>query len=552
MKIKQILLFVVLSACSVPSMAQFFSPSPRREVRAVWMTTLGGLDWPHQKVRVPSDTLKQQKELCGILDKLAAAGFNTIILQTRVRATTIYPSAIEPWDGGLTWVPGKNPYYDPLKFAIQECHRRGMELHAWVVSFPLGKVSAMRSLGKAGVVSRFPQLCKRAGDDWIMDPGQPGTADYVARICAEITRNYDVDGIHLDYIRYPEHEIPFNDNATYRRYGRGENLAEWRRSNISRVVTAVHDAVKSLKPWVKLSCSPIGKYSDLPRYSSKGWNARDAVFQDAARWQQNGWMDFVVPMMYFKGDNFYPFALQWRDVSAGQPVVPGLGAYMLAPSEKNWDFEVIARELQFTRTENLGGQAYFRSRFVTDNVKGLYDYLKNYFYTTPALTQPLVSSEPLPETPRLHITESLDSVRLAWTTAERAYKYNIYQCLDEIKDLDSARLLRINYADSIVRLPSLSPQSRYALYAVTAVDRYGRESAPAYVSLRKQVVAPEIKYVCLPYVDAEYVLIEDAMGQGVATCKYREQLDVSHLPAGYYVVRSLGRKRYHRLLTFVK
>ena len=124
---------------SLPLSAQDTPQAPRREMRAVWLTTLGGLDWPAIKVRQPSDTLRQQQELCGILDRLQQAGFNTVFLQTRIRATTLYPSRYEPWDGALTGTPGRAPGYDPLAFALRECHRRGMELHAWVVAFPLGK-----------------------------------------------------------------------------------------------------------------------------------------------------------------------------------------------------------------------------------------------------------------------------------------------------------------------------------------------------------------------------------------------------------------------------
>lgn len=104
-----------------------------REYRAVWLTTLSGLDWPSRPVSVPSDTLRQQQALRQILDRLQQAGINTVIFQTRIRATVAYPSNIEPWDGAFSGTPGRGPGYDPLAFALRECHKRGMELHAWVV-----------------------------------------------------------------------------------------------------------------------------------------------------------------------------------------------------------------------------------------------------------------------------------------------------------------------------------------------------------------------------------------------------------------------------------
>ncbi len=243
----------------------FFNRQPKREVRAVWLTTIGGLDWPHSYSQSERSAERQKQELRSILDKLQRAGVNTILLQTRIRATTIYPSSYEPWDGCLSGFPGRSPGYDALAFAISEGHKRGMEVQAWVVTIPVGR---WESYGCKKLRRRFPKLIRRIGTDGYMNPESPTTARYLADICEEITRNYDVDGIHLDYIRYPE-TWPVKVDAT-----RG-------RENITRIVQAIHDRVKSLKPWVKISCSPIGKADDLPRACSHRWHAYRTVCQDA-------------------------------------------------------------------------------------------------------------------------------------------------------------------------------------------------------------------------------------------------------------------------------
>ena len=174
----------------------FFQLYPKYETRAVWLTTLSGLDWPHSR---SAET--QKKELTEILDKLQDANINTVLLQTRIRATTIYPSAYEPWDGCLSGKPGKSPGYDALQFAIDECHSRGMELHAWVVAIPVGK---WNSAGCTRLRKRHPGLVRKIGAEGYMNPEKQQTAEYLADLCAEITANYDIDGIHLDYIRYHE------------------------------------------------------------------------------------------------------------------------------------------------------------------------------------------------------------------------------------------------------------------------------------------------------------------------------------------------------------
>ena len=182
-------------------MATTFWADGKHEVRSVWLTTIGGLDWPHSYAQSAHSIEKQKNELRDMLDKLQLANINTVLLQTRVRATTIYPSDIEPWDGCMSGIPGKTPGYDPLAFAIDECHNRGMELHAWVVSIPIGK---WNGYGCRQLRKKRPDIVKRIADEGFVNPEKTAAAEYIASICAEITEKYDIDGIHLDYIRYPE------------------------------------------------------------------------------------------------------------------------------------------------------------------------------------------------------------------------------------------------------------------------------------------------------------------------------------------------------------
>ena len=328
---------------------------PKWEVRAVWLTTIGGIDWPSTYAHDGMGIEKQKQQLTDMLDRLKAVGINTVLLQTRVRATTIYPSDIEPWDGCLSGKPGKSPGYDALQFAIDECHRRGMELHAWVVTIPVGK---WNTYGCQQLRKRYGKLIRKIGDEGYMNPESPTTASYIADICEEITRKYDVDGIHLDYIRYPE---------TWR----GTKRQEY----ITNIVKAINRRVKLHKPWVKLSCSPIGKYDDLSRFRSNGWNARSRVAQDAQGWLRTGLMDQLYPMMYFKGNQFYPFAINWAENSYHREVSAGLGIYFLDPHEGNWRIDEVKRQLAICRQYGLG-QCFFRAKFLLDNVQGLYDYLR--------------------------------------------------------------------------------------------------------------------------------------------------------------------------------
>lgn len=480
----RILLLLLIPLFSLTAKAQQHSPvsaNIRYEVRAAWLTTLMGLDWPNRPATTETQAEAQRQQLCTMLDKLQTAGINTVLFQSRIRSTTAYASAIEPWDGIFTGTPGRRPLYDPLRFAIEECHRRGMEIHAWVVAFPICKVAVAKQLGKRALPQQHPELCQRCGDQWMMDPGVPQTADYLARICREIVEAYDVDGIHLDYIRYPESAIPFNDDATYRRYARsGQSRSQWRTANIDRCVRSIHDAVKEVRPWVKLSCSPVGKYADLPRYSSYGWNARDAVSQDAQRWLREGWMDMLFPMMYFDGKHFYPFLADWKEHDAGRPIVPGLGIYFLSPREKNWSLTTIRRQMNVARAEALGGQAFFRTKFLLANEKGLYDWLRNSFYAQQALVPPMTWADSIPPSHPV-LSKSIDGLRLSlqWTpsadNSRQPVTYNVYRIDSILGDRLLATHLRQTHFECTLALPAL----RHSRYVVTAVDVYGNESRPA-------------------------------------------------------------------------
>lgn len=526
---------------------------PKYEVRAVWLTTIGGIDWPHSYAGSARSIERQKDELRDILDRLQRANINTVLLQTRIRATTIYPSAYEPWDGCLSGKPGKSPGYDALKFAIDECHRRGMELHAWIVAIPVGK---WNGAGCVRLRKRHPGLVRKIGDEGYLDPEKPQTAEYLADLCAEITGNYDIDGIHLDYIRYHE-TWPMKVS---RRQGR---------TNITNIVRAISRRVKSIKPWVKMSCSPIGKYKDLSRFSSYGWNAYERVCQDAQAWLRDGLMDELFPMMYFRGNQFYPFALDWNEHSYGRIVAPGLGIYFMSPGEKDWPLADITREMLTLRHYDMG-HAFFRSKFFTDNVKGIYDFTAQSFNQYPALIPPMTwQSSARPSAPSgLSRRTQEDNVELlSWTPADKdttRIMYNVYSSREYPVNTDDARNL------TVVRLRKSSliiPHDPTRHYAVTATDRYGNESTPLQerhtnpdtpeTRITDRLLKCDGKTLSLPekgsVLDAAFVTIETLQGHIVATRLYNGTVaDVSSLPEGMYVLRSLGRKGVtHRLGYFV-
>ena len=487
-----------------------FPSHPLRETRAVWLTTIGGLDWPRTKATDTASRERQKAELITILDNYKKANINTVIFQTRVRAAVMYPSKIEPWELSLTGTAGRNPGYDPLAFCIDECHKRGMELHAWVVCIPIGTTQRQKGYGAASITKQHKELVKTAKNgEMFMIPGKPQTATYIAGICREIAENYDIDGISLDYIRYPESVYKFSDDELYPRSS-ALTKAEWRRDNITRIVRAVHDAVKPIKPWVKLSSSPIGKYGDTQRYSAGGWNCYHAVYQDPRLWLRENYQDMLFPMMYFTGNHFYPFLFDWSENSYGHPVVPGLGIYFLDPREGKWKLNDVRAEMHAARHSGIGGIAFYRGEFLTKNVKGIYDTTCDEFFPYPALTARMTWTGDT-VSPSAPSNLKYENGKLLWKSAISNHKqpsnaassnhphnyilYNVYGSNTYPVDITKAEnLLATNIRTTEFEITGRATTVRN--YAVTAIDRFGNES-PAAQEAKPTTVLP--KYLNVPH-----------------------------------------------------
>lgn len=522
---------------------------PKYEYRAVWLTTIENLDWPTTKVKTSADIALQQRELTNILDSLQLLNINTVLLQTRVRGDVIYPSAIEPFSKVLTGVEGRNPGYDALAFAIEECHKRGMQLHAWLVTLPLGKVQHVRNMGRMALKNKHPELCRVYKGNWYMEPAEPGTADYLSRLVAEIVSNYDVDGIHLDYVRYPDNPKNYPDAYLHRRHGAGQSLADWRRSNITRIVSRIYHTVKSLKPWVRVSCAPIGKHDDLAFYSSHGYNARSAVFQDAQKWLHDGIMDILFPMIYFDGDNFYPFVRDWQENSHGRHIVPGLAPYRLLPEYGDWDLLELKRQMNTSRSADTHGSILFRTRHLLDNPKGFLDAYAR-INNTPALVPPLTwcAPQPLPAPENLVGVRNSDSLTLRWSPVcsgdTLPVRYNVYMSIDTACDIaDISNYAATLSSNDCTYVWNGSSQSAVH-WAVTAVDVYGVESEPVFWSeqecepsmRRSELLLPE------PSSSGMQVALRDAAGYLLYKGRYSTRVGVRALPPGVYTLEVLNRK----------
>ena len=370
-----------------------------REFRAAWVATVENMDWPSRK---GLSTARQKEELLGILDTLVALRMNAIILQVRPAADALYASSIEPWSDVLTGEMGRapEPYYDPLAFAIAEAHKRGLELHAWVNPYR-AKHPSTKTVSPGHISRTNPGLVRNYGPYLWLDPGDPAVRALTERVVFDLVRRYDIDGVHMDdyFYPYPEtrrrKEIPFPDNATWRRYRKaGGTLArnDWRRQNVNKLVKELYDGVHAVKPWVKFGVSPFGIWRPGYPASVRGLDQYSVLYADARKWLNEGWVDYFTPQLYWSVDKrqqSYVELLEWwtQQNRKGRHLWPGnyTGKVGFTNSAK-WPVSEIIEQIRLTRAQpGATGNVHFNMTVFTQNPDSLDERLLRESYSEPAL-----------------------------------------------------------------------------------------------------------------------------------------------------------------------
>ena len=394
---------LVFSAPPVP--APPAPPAVRREFRGVWIATVANIDWPSQ-AGLPTE--QQKAELVALLDRAKALNFNAVLFQVRPAGDALYASPLEPWSEYLTGSMGRapDPPYDPLAFAVDEAHRRGLELHAWFNPYRARHASAKSEASESHVSRAHPDWVKTYGKQQWLDPGDPAVQEHDLRVLLDVARRYDVDGIHLDdyFYPYPEKDaatgvpVPFPDDDTFARYqqtGGKLGRASWRRENVNALVRRLGPAIHAVKPWVKFGVSPfgIGRPGSPPQI--QGFDPYEQIYADATRWLREGWVDYLSPQLYWKietpGQSF-PVLLNWW---AGQNVQnrhlwPGLfTSRTLGGADAAWPADEIAYQVRVTRGQaGATGTVHFSAKSLmpaSNGGTGVGDVLASGVYAEPAL-----------------------------------------------------------------------------------------------------------------------------------------------------------------------
>ena len=389
--------FLLLLSCflSLSSFAQ-----PKYEFRAVWIASVENIDWPSKK---GLSVTEQKDEFTRILNMHQRNGMNAVIVQIRPAADAFYQSAYEPWSEYLTGTQGMPPvpYYDPLKFMIEETHKHGMEFHAWLNPYRAVFNIYSSSIAPTHITRQHPNWFITYNRQKIFDPGNPAVIDYVSNIVKDIVTRYDVDGIHMDdyFYPYPANGKDFPDERSYRLWGNKINKKDWRRSNCDSIIKRIHETILAVKPMIKFGVSPFGVWRNQNKDSSgsathAGISNYDDLYADILEWLKMGWIDYAAPQLYWeighKLCDYQTLINWWGDHSYGRQIFIGHAMYRAGLSTVWRNKNELPQEVQLTReTPNIWGSIYFSSKDFYRNPNGFNDSLRDHYYKTPALIPPM-------------------------------------------------------------------------------------------------------------------------------------------------------------------
>lgn len=484
----------------------FAQNAPKREFRGAWIATYLNIDWPNRS----QTPVQQQAALLTILDHHKATGLTALFIQVRSQCDAMYASGIEPWSADLTGTQGKvpEPFWDPMQFAIEECHKRGIEFHAWLNPYrAAGNSNNIPSFAANHVTKTHPEWLLSQSTLRILDPGLPAVRDYVTGVITDIVHRYDIDGIHFDDYFYPSPPgagvTPINDSASFAADPRGFTVkADWRRDNVNLLIARVYDSIKSIKSWVKFGVSPSGIYrnSTNPDIGSatSGLEHYTSLFADTRKWIQQGWVDYLCPQVYWyigqPGANYGVVVPWWNNNTYGRHMYIGLAGYKVNDPAQgvNWaNPSMIPNEVRMNRSlANIHGQAVYNTSSMRSTTKlGFRDSLRLFFYNKPALLPNMPwrdSVAPDKPTDVSAVKYGNDSVVLKWSKPEtsdplnKAWQFVIYRSTNPVIDFNLAEnILYITNNDTTAYTDRLASADSTYYYTVTTTDRFHNESEPS-------------------------------------------------------------------------
>lgn len=555
---------VLLAIAALP-----MSSGVKREERSVWMATVWALDWPSST----SSTTAQKNEMVKYLDVLQKNNFNAVYFQVRTMSDAFYKSSYEPWSSYLTGTRGKDPGWDPLAFVVEECHKRGMECHAWVNPYRFSTGSNWstaqdQALKSAGMLLAYTKSDGKTTT--ILNPGLESVRKRIVDVCKEIISNYDVDGLVFDDYFYPE-GIPVTSSAgdydLWQKSGASMTFGDWRRNNVNQMVADVYKMVQQQKPYVRFGISPAGAACTSAAVAAKHGIDRcpvasdwqyDGIFSDPVAWLEAGTIDYISPQLYWKTNHktnpFGPMTKWWSYVAKhfGRHHYASHSISFLNSSNTTGDWEEIGKQVQYSRdyTENEApGAVFYSAAYVTGKKQsGFGEWLQVNKFQNKALTPAIDWKKSDLEKVQVSALSKRATV-LSWAGVDNV-RYSVYAVPESVnvETLDSnipaEYLLGVSYKTTYT-MPD-DKKSGYN-YAVCVLDRYGNEYEPVYYGQSGVECIGGNSGLTADYADGELrlsavadeVFVYNEAGALVANSRNCNRLALS-VQAGMYIVRMIG------------
>ena len=483
---RKIILCLLLLVAFVSVQAQ------KREFRGAWIQCVNG-QFQGLSTATMQNTLRYQ------LDELQKDGVNAIIFQVRPECDALYESKIEPWSRFLTGQQGQapSPYWDPLQWMIDECHKRGMELHAWINPYR-AKTKVTHELAANHIACRDPKRVFEYDGLYILNPGMPENRDYICEVVKDIVSRYDVDGLHMDdyFYPYPAAGCRIPDETQFAAYNNGiRDLGDWRRYNVSLFVEQLYKVVHETKPWVKVGISPFGIYRNKKNAAigsnTNGLQNYDDLYADVLLWVNNGWLDYCVPQLYWeighKAADYDTLIKWWNQYAGNRPLFIGedIERTVKAADLHNPRINQMPAKMSLHKQlPNVKGTVLWYAKAAVDDTGNYGTMLRKSYWKYPVLHPDMsfISKKTPGKVKRMKAMWIDNDYVLFWTAPKgkswenTAVKYVIYRFAkgEKVNLNDPAKIVTIT-SDTFYKLPYATGKEKYT-YVVTALNRLQNES----------------------------------------------------------------------------
>jgi len=472
----------------------------KREFRGAWIQCVNG-----QFERL--STHEMQQTLSYQLDELKKMGANVIIFQVRPECDALYKSELEPWSRFLTGRQGQapSPYWDPLQWMIEECHKRDMELHAWINPYR-AKTKVTNELASNHIAVKKPNACLDYDGMKILNPGIPENRDYICQVVADIVRRYNVDGLHMDdyFYPYPAAGETIRDDAQFATYKNGiSDRGDWRRHNVSLFVKQLYQTVKAVKPWVKVGISPFGIYRNKKSSpigsETNGLQNYDQLYADILLWVNNGWLDYCVPQLYWeignKAADYETLIRWWNKYAANRPLIIGedVERTVKVSDQRNPSSNQMGAKYRLhDELKNIDGTVLWYAKMAVDNPGNYATMLQKRYWSNPVLQPDMsfIDKKAPSKVKKLSGEWMPDGYYLCWTAPkskkwqDEATAYAVYRFNkgEKVNLNDASKMVAIT-RQTVLKLPYITGDEKVT-YVVTALNRIHNEGKPAKKKLK--------------------------------------------------------------------